>query len=263
VGNLSFVRNFRGALEPSSNPGTRRASPKFDSAVEDSIALASTNGRSSFRGDLFILWRTTLETSEKANNIIRGSPASDITAAPGICVFPFPAAAKASGWLPAVVSPGDAVLIEAFGTESPLSSDLLLQHWSLHLVRSPLYASSRSGISVPGSIAAIAGYGKRAFLGKDHGFWVCIVASLLGGPAGGVPYDLALARAHTLQIRLSVYHEVMCCSCAMQPKYYFESWPVSWSFLGERTCEIDRKMRMHCCFCVSCAMDRIGVGDKL
>jgi glycerol uptake facilitator protein len=181
--------------------------------------FAQTLGAFIGGGINYILWRTTLEAYEATNSIVRGTPASDISASTGICVFPFPAAAKDSGWPSALISPGQALLVEAFGTAllcfvvfmildprnttfknkdgAPIIIGLTVG--TMITIFGPLTGAGLNPARDfgPRIIAAIAGYGRRAFPGKDGGFWVYIVGPLIGGPIGGALYDLVLARAYS------------------------------------------------------------------
>jgi glycerol uptake facilitator protein len=167
----------------------------------------------------YLLWRPIIGTFEELNKIVRGSPDSDITASLGFGVFPFPAAAAANKWPADVVSPGQALLVEAFGAavlcfvvfmildsrNTTLASKdnapviIGLSIGAMISVISPLTTGCFNPARDlgPRIVGVIAGWGARAFPGKDSGFWVYIVGPILGAPVGGALYDLAYARAYS------------------------------------------------------------------
>lgn len=166
----------------------------------------------------YILWRTVILNYEDVNNIDRGTPESDVTASLGFGVFPFPAARELNGWPEKLISPGQALLIEAFGAgvlafvvfmildsrnTSLGSKDLAPVFIGLVIAAvigtlSPLTTGCFNPARDlgPRIVGVIAGFGSRAFPGKDSGFWVYILGPLIGAPMGGALYDFVLARAY-------------------------------------------------------------------
>lgn len=165
------------------------------------------------------LWRPVIATFENNNGIDRGTPESDITASLGFGVFPFPAAAAANKWPADVVSPGQAVLVEAFGAavlcfvvfmildsrNKTLGNKdiapfiIALSIGAMISIISPLTTGCFNPARDfgPRIIGAMAGWGSRAFPGKDSGFWVYIIGPCLGAPIGGALYDFLYSRAYT------------------------------------------------------------------
>ncbi|HET7480371.1 MAG TPA: aquaporin [Rubrobacteraceae bacterium] len=65
---------------------------------------------------LYFLYRGPITAFEKANDIVRGQPGSEMTALIFSCFAPHPAFAAALKWSPSVVGTGTALLAEAFAT---------------------------------------------------------------------------------------------------------------------------------------------------
>lgn len=167
----------------------------------------------------YVLWRPVISNFEKLNDIDRGSPKSDITASLGFGVFPFPAAAAANQWPDDIISPGQAFMVEAFGAavlcfvvfmildhrNSTLSSKdnapvlIGLSIGAMISIISPLTTGCFNPARDlgPRIVGVIAGWGSRAFPGKDNGFWVYIFGPIVGAPIGGAFYDYWYARAYS------------------------------------------------------------------
>lgn len=167
----------------------------------------------------YVLWRPVIATFENLNGIDRGTPASDITASLGFGVFPFPAAAAANNWPADMISPGQAFMIEAFGAgvlcfvvfmildsrNTTLSSKDLapviigLSIGAMISIISPLTTGCFNPARDlgPRIVGVIAGWGSRAFPGKDSGFWVYLLAPIVGAITGGAFYDYWYARAYS------------------------------------------------------------------
>jgi glycerol uptake facilitator protein len=166
-----------------------------------------------------ILWRSVIRNFEKTRNIVRGSPASDITASLGFGVFPFPVAAQGNSWNASLVSPGQAFFIEAFGASvlcfivfmildsrnttlknkdgAPLIIGLSIG--AMITILSPLTTGCFNPARDfgPRVLGSMIGFGRRAFPGNQNGFWVYLLGPLIGAPVGGAIYDFGLARAYS------------------------------------------------------------------
>lgn len=165
----------------------------------------------------FAIWRAAIANYENFNGIDRGSAASDITFSLFGCVFPFPPG-LGPNWPEDLVSSGQAVLVEAIGTAvlcfvafmvlDERNSTLKRKEFAPVLiglviaaditVLSPLtggaFNPARDG--GPRVLAAMAGWGRRAFPGKGSGFWVYFVGPVLGAIIGGSVYDFGVSRAY-------------------------------------------------------------------
>lgn len=165
------------------------------------------------------LWRPIIANFEKANNITRGSPTSDITASLGFGVFPFPAAQRDNEWPADIINPGQAMFIEAFGAGLLCFVVFMILDERNTTLKNKGIAPIIIGLSIgamisiisplttgcfnpardfgPRLIGAMAGWGRRAFPGKDSGFWVYLVGPPLGALAGGAVYDFWYSRAYS------------------------------------------------------------------
>jgi glycerol uptake facilitator protein len=166
-----------------------------------------------------LMWRTVILNFENSKSIVRGSPASDITASLGFGVFPFPAAAQSNGWNSSLVSPGQALLIEAFGASVLCFIVFMILDARNTTLKSKDGAPLIIGLSIgamitilsplttgcfnpardfgPRLLGAMTGYGRRAFPGNQNGFWVYLLGPLIGAPIGGAIYDFGLSRAYS------------------------------------------------------------------
>jgi MIP family channel proteins len=150
---------------------------------------------------------------EKKNNIVRGSPESVVTAAAFGEYFPNPGFVP-SRFEPDSVSVGMAFVTEAWGTlilafvifsvtckRNGVLSGTGLQPFFIGFtvaVLLSLYAPiTQAGWNPardfgPRIVAALAGWGSVAIPGPRNGFWVYIVAPLVGGPLGAFLAEIGL-----------------------------------------------------------------------
>lgn len=166
----------------------------------------------------FGLWRPVIAQFEAANDIVRGRASSDASAV-GFGVFPFPAAAKANNWPSDIINPGQAMFVEAFGAGLLCFIVFMILDTRNTTLRDKGGAPVLIGLTIGGMISiisplttgcfnpardfgprlvgAMAGWGSRAFPGKDNGFWVYIIGPILGAIVGGAIYDFWYSRAYT------------------------------------------------------------------
>lgn len=165
-----------------------------------------------------LLWRPVIATFEDLNKIVRGSPEYDLTASLGFGVFPFPAAAAANKWPADVTSPGQAFMVEAFGAAALCFVVFMIRDSRNTTLASKDNAPVIIGLSIgamtstilplttgcfnpardfgPRIVGAIAGWGSRAFPGKDSGFWIYPLGPTTGAPIGGALCDYLYSRAY-------------------------------------------------------------------
>ena len=164
------------------------------------------------------LWAPVIRNFEAANNITRGSAESDITASLGFGVFPFPAAQAGNKWPSNIISPGQAMFIEAFGTGLLCFIVFMILDSRNETLKDKGIAPMIIGLSIgamisilspmttgcfnpardfgPRLFGALAGWGWRAFPGKDNGFWVYLVGPPLGAVVAGAIYDFCYSPAY-------------------------------------------------------------------
>jgi len=179
-----------------------------------------------------LVFNTALASFETHHNIIRGAPASVLTAACFGEYFPNPAfqysptqngASGASptpnsalAWGADFISPFGACMVEAWGTmilafvifalTDARNTTLVRKEQVPFLigftvaVLISLYAPlTQAGWNPardfgPRLVAAFAGWGEVAIPGPNGGFWVYIVGPMLGAPLGAAAYEFLLAR---------------------------------------------------------------------
>lgn len=164
------------------------------------------------------LWRPVINNYEKVNDIVRGTPASDVTASLGFGVFPFPAAAAANKWPADLINPGQALFIEAFGAGLLCFIVFMILDERNTTIKSKDAAPIIIGLTIGSMISIIsplttgcfnpardfgprlfgvmAGWGSRAFPGKDNGFWIYILGPVLGAIIGGAIYEFLYSRSY-------------------------------------------------------------------
>lgn len=164
-------------------------------------------------------WRPVIMNFEAVKKIVRGQPNSDLSASLGFGVFPFPQAQIDNDWPADIVTPAQAMFIEAFGAGLLCfvvfmildEKNIMLKNKGIAPIIIALTVGALIGILSPLTtgcfnpardfgprlIGFIAGWGRRAFPGKDNGFWVYWVGPILGAIIGGVIYDLWYSRAYS------------------------------------------------------------------
>lgn len=166
---------------------------------------------------IYAIWSPSIAAFEAAKNITRGEPESDLTIAMYCGVAPFPAAAAATPWLKEV-TPALALFIEAFGagvlcwvvftTLDTRNTTLKGKDFAPVLIglsiaamiaaMSPLTTGSfnpaRDG--GPRVMAAMFGWGRRAFPGFRNEFWLYFFGPMFGAITAGAIYDFGLSRAY-------------------------------------------------------------------
>ena len=165
------------------------------------------------------LWEPAIKNYEAVNDIVRGSPSSDVTASLAFGVFPFPAAQTSNNWPANLINPGQAMFIEAFGAgllcfivfmildernttlkEKGIAPIIIgLSIGAMISILSPLTTGCFNPARDfgPRLIGVIAGWGRRAIPGKDGGFWVYLIGPPLGSIVGGAVYEFWYSRAYT------------------------------------------------------------------
>lgn len=147
---------------------------------------------------------------EAENNIQRGEDTGVITASGFGEYFPAPLASLPS----TVVSPGFALLVEAFGTSILMFMILALTDPRQKFLKNKEMFAFYIGFTVavlmtlygpltqvgmnpardfgPRIVAAMAGWGHIAIPGPRHGFWVYIIGPKIGAPVGAFLYDFLI-----------------------------------------------------------------------
>ena len=163
-----------------------------------------------------VLFGPLLRRFEAANGIVRGAPGSELSAMVFGEYFPNPAMFGTDGAARAFVSPWQAALVEGFGTAvlvlvifaltSPRNADRpganlapFFTGFTVAVLISLFAPLTQAGWNPardfgPRLVAFGLGWGKMAIPGPDGGFWVYIVGPLLGGPLGGLVWQLAAER---------------------------------------------------------------------
>lgn len=169
---------------------------------------------------MFGFYHEAVEAFEKNSGIDRGQDGSERSAMIFGEYFPNPAVSDDNG----IVSMVEAFFIEAWGT-----AILVFVIFSLTDSRNTTVGSGNNKVAVPiligltlgflvamyGSLtqggynpardfgprlfAAMAGWGRIAIPGPRNGFWLYIVAPLIGGPIGGALHDLGVANITRLK----------------------------------------------------------------
>ncbi len=158
------------------------------------------------------LFGPLLRRFEAANGVVRGAPGSELSAMVFGEYFPNPAIFGTDAAARALVSPGQAALVEGFGT-----AVLVLVIFALTSSRNtdkpgsnltPFFIGFTVAVLIslfapltqagwnpardfgPRLVAFMLGWGSVAIPGPDGGFWVYIVGPLIGGPLGGLVWQL-------------------------------------------------------------------------
>lgn len=158
------------------------------------------------------LFRPFLLRFEAVKGIIRGTPGSELSAMIFGEYFPNPALFGTDTAARALVSPGHAALVEGFGT-----AILVLVIFALTTSRNttapaanltPFFIGFTVAVLIslfapitqagwnpardfgPRIVASFLGWGNIAIPGPDNGFWVYIVGPFIGGPLGGLVWQL-------------------------------------------------------------------------
>lgn len=170
---------------------------------------------------MFGFYHEAVEAFEDNEGIERGKDGSELSAMIFGEYFPNPAADTDDN---SIVSMAEAFFIEAWGT-----AILVFVIFALTDSRNTTVGSGNNKVAVPiligltlgflvamyGSLtqggynpardfgprlfAAMAGWGKIAIPGPRNGFWLYIVAPLIGGPIGGALHDLGVANITRLK----------------------------------------------------------------
>lgn len=164
-----------------------------------------------------MLFSSAIEEYETQNSIIRGNHTganSSVVTASGFGeYFPAPKAIPADQLFD-YVSPGRAILIEAFGTGMLMFMILVLtdarQRMLSHKDMFPFYIGftiatlmtlygpiTQVGLNPardfgPRLVAVFAGWGRAAIPGPNAGFWVYIIGPKIGAPIGAFFYDFLI-----------------------------------------------------------------------
>lgn len=163
-----------------------------------------------------VLFGPLLRRFEAANGIVRGTPGSDFSAMVFGEYFPNPAMFGTDAATRALVSPWQAALVEGFGTAvlvlvifalmSPRNADKpganltpFFIGFTVAVLISLFAPLTQAGWNPardvgPRLVAFVLGWGKIAIPGPDEWFWVYIVGPLIGGPLGGLIWQLAAER---------------------------------------------------------------------
>lgn len=162
------------------------------------------------------LFAPLLRRFEVAKGIVRGAPGSELSAMVFGEYFPNPAMFGTDAAARALVSPGQAALVEGFGTAvlvlvifaltSPRNDDRpganltpFFIGFTVAVLISLFAPLTQAGWNPardfgPRLVAFVLGWGSVAIPGPDGGFWVYIVGPLIGGPLGGLVWRLAAGR---------------------------------------------------------------------
>ena len=163
-----------------------------------------------------VLFGPLLRRFEAAEGIVRGAPGSELSAMVFGEYFPNPAMFGTDAAARALVSPWQAALVEGFGT-----AVLVLVIFALTSSRNadkpganltPFFIGFTVAVLIslfapltqagwnpardfgPRLVAFALGWGRVAIPGPDGGFWVYVVGPLIGGPLGGLVWQLAAGR---------------------------------------------------------------------
>ncbi len=163
-----------------------------------------------------MLFGPLLRRFEAAKGILRGAPGSELSAMVFGEYFPNPAMFGTDAAARALVSPGQAALVEGFGTAvlvlvifaltSPRNTDRpganlapFFIGFTVAVLISLFAPLTQAGWNPardfgPRLVALVLGWGRVAIPGPDGGFWVYIVGPLIGGPLGGLVWQLIAER---------------------------------------------------------------------
>ncbi len=170
---------------------------------------------------LTTLWvfGTRIADFEAAERLVRGEPGSELSAMIFGEYFPNPALFGTGEAVRALVSPGSAAIVEAFGTAvlafvvfavvdrkrrtgSAILNPLLIGLTLMVLIGvfAPLTQAGWNPARDfgPRIVAFFAGWGSTAIPGPSGGFWVYVVGPLMGAPLGAFAYDLLSRHVHRL-----------------------------------------------------------------
>jgi len=156
---------------------------------------------------LYWLYKGPINAFERANNIVRGEPASAITAMIFHCFAPNPAIAGVQKWDPSIISTTTAVAGEAFGTfvlalvifavldprngfAPSLKTFGLIIGLVVGFIIMVLAPLTMAGINPardlgPRIATTILGWGEVSFPGVGPDWWVWTVGPIIGAVAGG------------------------------------------------------------------------------
>ena len=159
------------------------------------------------------LFGPLLRRFEAARGIVRGAPGSELSAMVFGEYFPNPALFGTDTAARALVSPFQAALVEGFGTAvlvlvtfaltSPRNNEKPTANlapffigFTVAVLISLFAPLTQAGWNPardfgPRLVAFVSGWGRVAIPGPDSGFWVYIVGPLIGGPLGGLAWQLA------------------------------------------------------------------------
>ena len=159
------------------------------------------------------LFGPLLRRFEAAKGIVRGAPGSELSAMVFGEYFPNPALFGTDTAARALVSPFQAALVEGFGTAvlvlvifaltSPRNNEKPTANlapffigFTVAVLISLFAPLTQAGWNPardfgPRLVAFVSGWGRVAIPGPDGGFWVYIVGPLIGGPLGGLVWQLA------------------------------------------------------------------------
>ena len=163
---------------------------------------------------LYGLYRGPIAAFESANGVVRGEPGSEITAMIFACFAPNPAIAGALEWGPNVVTPGTALLAEAFATmvlavvvfavvdeRNSFAPNLPVFALILGLVvafivavEAPLTMAGINPARDLGPRIAITflGWNGVTFSGPGSMWWIWTVGPIAGAVAGGAVWQFLL-----------------------------------------------------------------------
>lgn len=167
---------------------------------------------------------------EAEKGIVRGEPGSQLSAMVFGEYFPNPALFGADATALALVSPLHAVLVEGFGTAVLVFVIFALTAPANRAAPATQLAPFFIGFTVavlislfapitqagwnpardfgPRLVAYVLGWGSVAIPGPGGGFWVYIAGPLIGGPIGGLLWELALpGRAPAARVRAAAGEE--------------------------------------------------------
>ena len=163
-----------------------------------------------------VLFGPLLRRFEAAKGIVRGAAGSELSAMVFGEYFPNPAMFGTDATARALVSPWQAALVEGFGTAvlvlvifaltSPRNTDRpganlapFFIGFTVAVLISLFAPLTQAGWNPardfgPRLVALVLGWGRVAIPGPDGGFWVYIVGPLIGGPLGGLVWQLIAER---------------------------------------------------------------------
>lgn len=166
---------------------------------------------------------------ESSMGIVRGSPGSELSAMVFGQYFPNPAIFGTDAAAHALVSPWHAVLIEGFGTAILVFVIFALTARSNARAMgnlAPFFVGFTVAVLIslfapmtqagwnpardfgPRLVAALLGWGPIAIPGPESGFWVYIVGPLVGGPVGGLVWQLVTSEdAEPLEVLTASTHD--------------------------------------------------------